>query len=264
MFRDLVFVHSDVVHLHFGGELRIVDIESGPCATHGDVQDEEEWLVECSHFACGICDVDFLVHEIVNIHFDEFFVPDHLVNMEFADVDFSAASVMVGGGIPVLRMATFVCPVVRAVDDAFVVDGFDDVDFATGGPTDVFDVFAEHPEGGPNAFANGKCNTCFHSAVGEGELVLRKEARGGVFLTFVVFFLRTDVEHAVFHIDVFRAVCVVFQFAVTPAVFARADVVAPFGFVNGVAIEFVAPEEVFIGCGAACRSTSGTGGIFAF
>ena len=61
---------------------------------------------------------------------------------------------------------------VGAVDDVFVVDGFDNVYFAAGWPAYVIYVFAKHPEGWPDSFAEGECDAGFDSAVGKTELTL--------------------------------------------------------------------------------------------
>lgn len=61
---------------------------------------------------------------------------------------------------------------VGAVDDVFVVDGFDNVYFAADRPAYVIDVFAKHPEGRPDSFAKGKCDAGFDSAVGKTEFAL--------------------------------------------------------------------------------------------
>ena len=162
--------------------------------------------------------------------------------MELRDVYFMLLVAVVAGVVAVGRVFCAVRPVVCAVDDVFAIDGFDDIDFATSGPADGIEVFAEHPEGGPDSLACRECNAGFYGAVLECELALGEHACRGVFGAFVVFFLRTDMQDAVLDVGVFFAVRVVFPFVVAPAARTRADVVSPFAIVDFVAVEFIVPE----------------------
>ena len=134
---------------------------------------------------------------------------------------------------------------VCAIDNVLAVDGFDDVDFAAGRPTDGVDVFAEHPKGGPDSLAGWECNSRFYCAVLEGEFAFGKHSCRGVLGTFIVFFLRTDMQDAVLDVGVFFAIGIIFPFVVAPAACSCAYVVCPFAIVNGVAIEFIVPEKLW-------------------
>ena len=115
-----------------------------------------------------------------------------------------------------------------AVDFVLGVDGFDDVNFAAGGPSDSVEVFTEHPECRPDSLACRECDARFYRAVLERKFAFGEHACGGVLLTFVVFFLGADVQDAVLDIGVFLAVCVVFPFVIAPAACACADIERPF------------------------------------
>ena len=56
-----------------------------------------------------------------------------------------------------------------AVNDGGFADTFDDVDLAAGRPVGGVVIVAEHPECGPDAFAEGKLDAGFEAAVGLGE-----------------------------------------------------------------------------------------------
>ena len=149
------------------------------------------------------------------------------------------------GVVAVIGVAAFILPVVGAVHDIFAVDGFDDVDFAAGRPTDGVDVFAEHPKGGPDSLAGRERNSRFYCAILEGEFAFGKHSCRGVLGTFIVFFLRTDMQDAVLDVGVFFAIGIIFPFVVAPAACSCAYVVCPFAIVNGVAIEFIVPEKLW-------------------
>jgi len=183
-----------------------------------------------------------VVHEVIDEHADVLFVPREFIRVELRDVHFVLLVAVVPGVVSVCRVFGTVGPVVRAIDDVFAVDGFDDVDFAAGGPPDGVEVFAEHPECGPDSFARGERDTGFYCAVLECELAFGNHAGRGVLLSFVVFFLRTNVQNPVLDVGVILAACVVFLFVVAPAVTACADFEHPFGCVDCFAVEFVVPE----------------------
>ena len=183
-----------------------------------------------------------MVHEIIDEHADVFFVPREFVRVELRDVHFMLLVAVVAGVVAVSRVFGTVRPVVCAVDDVFAIDGFDDVYFAACGPADGVEVFAEHPEGRPDSLACRECDTGFYGAVLERKFALGEHACRGVFGTFVVFFLRTDMQDAVLDVGVLFAVCVVFPFVVAPAARTRADVVSPFASIDFVAVEFIVPE----------------------
>ena len=198
--------------------------------------------MECFKAVLRILDVNFLVFKVIYVHCDEFFVPDHLVRVELRDVKFLACAVVILGVVTVAGVVAVVLPVVCAIDDVFVVDGFDNVDFATGGPAYFVYVLPEHPECGPDSLAGRECNAGFNGAVGETELVLGNHARRGVLGTFIIFFLRTDMQNSVLDVGVLFAVRIIFPFVVAPAACARADFKTPFACVDCVAIEFLVPE----------------------
>ena len=186
-----------------------------------------------------------MIHEIIDEHADVLFVPREFICVELGDVQFVFLLAVVAGVVAVGSVFGTVCPMVCAIDNVLAVDGFDDIDFAAGGPSGGVEVFAEHPEGGPDSLAGWECNSRFYCAVLEGEFAFGKHSCRGVFGTFIVFFLRTDVQDAVLDVGVFFAVGVIFFFVVAPAACASADVVRPFAVVNGVAIEFIVPERLW-------------------
>ena len=183
-----------------------------------------------------------MVHEIIDEHADVFFIPREFVRVELRDVHFMLLVTVVAGVVAVSREFGTVRPVVCAVDDVFAIDGFDDVYFAACGPADGVEVFAEHPEGRPDSLACRECDAGFYGAVLERKFAFGEHACRGVFGTFVVFFLGTDMQNAILDVGVFLAVRIVFPFIVAPAAGTRADVVSPFAVVNGVAVEFIVPE----------------------
>ena len=154
-FFGVLFVgeHSNVVDEHLVRELRIVYFESGPVPAHGDIQDKEERLVERIRTAGVVLDGNLVVLEIVYIHRDDFLIPSEFVCMELRDVDSFFGSVEIARVVAVAGVLAVIGPVVGPVDNALVVDGFDDVDFTAGGPGNLVDVFAEHPERGPYSLA---------------------------------------------------------------------------------------------------------------
>lgn len=196
----------------------------------------------------GVCaagvvfDRNLVVLEIVNVHGDELFVPGEFVCMELGDVEFFLCAMEIVGVVAVIGLLAFGLPVVGAVYDIFAIDGFDDIDFAAGGPGDLIDVFSQHPEGGPDAFARGERDAGFHGAVGKAEVAFGNHSRRGVACTFVAFFVGADVENAVLDVDVFATVGVVLPFIVAPTVCACADFECPLVGVDGGTFEFVAPE----------------------
>ena len=235
-------IDPDVVDEHFVGELAVVNFETGPVTSHGYVQQKEEGLMEGVGAASVIFDRNFVVLEIVYIHDHELFIPSEFVCMELGDVKFFLCAVVVAGVVTVLGVVPFVLPVVGAVYDVLAVDGFDDIDFAAGGPGNLIDVFAEHPEGGPDALAGGERDACFYGAVGKAELALGNHSRRGVACAFVAFFVCADVENAILDVSVFATVSVVFTFVVTPSAGACANFESPLVGIDGLAFEFVTPE----------------------
>lgn len=181
-----------------------------------------------------------MVLEIVYVHGDGFFVPDHFVVVELSDVENLACTIVILGAVAVLGVATFVLPMVGAVDDILVIYSLDDVDFATGGPGDCVDVFSEHPEGGPDAFAHRECDAGLYGAVGETERPLGNHTGRGVVGAFVAFLVGADVENAVLHICIFATGGVILPFVVAPAGGSRFE--SPFACVDGGSVEFVVPE----------------------
>ena len=198
--------------------------------------------MECFGSTGVVFDGHFVVLEVIDIHGDEFFVPSEFVRVELRDVQFLFRSMKIACVVAVAGVQPIVLPVVGAVDNALVVDGFDDVDFAAGGPTHFIDVFSEHPEGGPDPFAYGERNAGLDCAVGECELALGNHARRSVAGAFVIFFVGADVEDAVLHVGVFFAPGVVFFFVVAPAATACADFESPLGCVDDCTVEFIVPE----------------------
>ena len=183
-----------------------------------------------------------MVHEIIDEHANVLFVPREFVRVELRDVHFVLLVAVIAGVVSVCRVFGTVRPVVCAIDDVFAVDGFDDVDFAAAGPSDFVEVLAEHPERRPDSLADRERDSGFYSAVLERKLAFGEHACGSVFLPFVVFFLRTDMQNSVLDVGVLFAACVVFPFVVAPAACARADFKTPFAGVDGFAVEFVVPE----------------------
>ncbi len=186
---------------------------------------------------------NLVVLEVVYVHGDDFAVPYHLVIVELRDVEFLFCSVEIVRVVAVFGVVAFVLPVVGAVDDILAVYCLDDVDFATGRPTDCIDVFAEHPEGGPDSLARGERDAGFDGTVGKAELALSNHAGRCVFCSLVVFLVCADVEDAVLHVGVLAAAGIVLPLVVAPAASARADLEGPLGGVNGV--ELVVPEVHF-------------------
>ena len=226
-------IDPDVVDEHFVRELGVVHFETGPVTSHGDIQQKEERLMEGVGAASVVFNRNFVVLKIIYVHHDELFVPGEFVCMELGDVKFFLCAVVVAGVVTVLGVVPFVLPVVGAVHDVFTVDGLDDVDFAAGRPGDLIDVFAEHPEGGPDALAGGERDACFYGAVGKAELALGNHSCRGEAGAFVAFFVRADVENTVFYVGVFATVGVVFPFVVAPAACAGADFECPLVGVDG-------------------------------
>ena len=196
-----------------------------------------------------------MVHEIIDEHADVLFVPREFICVELGDVQFVFLFAVIAGVVAVGGVFGTVCPMVCAIDNVFAVNGFDDVDFAASGPAGGVEVFAEHPEGGPNAFTCRERNSRFYRAVLECKLAFGKHTCRSVLGAFVVFFLRTDMQNAVLDVGVFFAVGVIFFFVVAPAACTSADVVRPFAIVNGIAIEFIVPERLW-------RKICGTARLF--
>ena len=186
-----------------------------------------------------------MIHEIIDEHADVLFVPREFICVELGDVQFVFLLAVVAGVVAVGSVFGTVCPMVCAIDNVLAVDGFDDIDFAAGGPSGGVEVFAEHPEGGPNSFACRERNSRFYRAVLECKFALGKHTCRSVLGAFVVFFLRTDMQDAVLDVGVFFAIGIIFPFVVAPAACSCAYVVCPFAIVNGVAIEFIVPERLW-------------------
>ena len=149
----LLLADAYVIDEHFVRELCVVDIKAGPVSSDCDIQQKEEWLVEFFGVAFIVFNQDFMVHEVVDEHADVLFVPCEFVCVELRDVELEFLVAVIAGVVPIGRVFGAICPVVCTVDFVLGVDGFDDVDFAAGGPSDCVEVFAEHPEGGPNSLA---------------------------------------------------------------------------------------------------------------
>ena len=237
-----VGVNADVIDEHFVRELRVIYFKSGPVSTYSNVQQEKLRLMECFGSAGVVFDGHFVVLEIIDIHGDEFFVPSEFVRVELRDVQFLFCSMEIACAVAVAGVLPFVLPVVGAVDNALVVDGFDDIDFPAGGPTHFIDVFSEHPEGRPNSLTYGERDAGLDCAVGECELALGNHARRSVAGAFIIFLVGADVEDAVLHVGVFFAPGVVFLLVVAPAATARTDFECPLGGVYGGTVELVVPE----------------------
>ena len=183
-----------------------------------------------------------MIHEIIDEHADVFLVPCEFVRVELRDIEFIFLVAIIAGIVAVRGVFGTVRPVVGTVNFVFCVDCFDDVDFTAGGPSDGVEVFTEHPECRPDSFADGEGDASFYCAVLERKLAFGEHACGSVFLPFIGFFLRADVQHPVLDVGVFFAACVVFPFVVAPAACARADFKTPFVCIDCVAVEFVVPE----------------------
>ena len=181
-----------------------------------------------------------MVLEIIYVHGDGVFVPDHFVVVELGNVQCQTCSVIVLRVVAVLGMGAFVCPVVGAVDDVLVVDRLDDVYFAAGGPVDFAYVRAEHPERGPDSLAYGERDAGLYGAVGEAKLPFGNHTGRGVVGAFVAFLVGADVENPVLHICIFATGGVVLPFVVAPAGGSRFE--SPFACVDGGSVEFVVPE----------------------
>ena len=65
--------------------------------------------MECLQAVLRVLDCDFLVLEVVDVHRNELFVPDHLVVVELRDVEFLARSVVIPGVVAVVGLVPPAC-----------------------------------------------------------------------------------------------------------------------------------------------------------
>ena len=176
-------VNAYVVHFHEHGvgEDRIVD-RAAPGAAHGDVEDQEELLVEGVDLVVVVRAVrlvvgrrDLIVHQELQhvVAVVPVLLPDQRVGVEtLLDV------VDVFAGIPVLAVAAVLAEGVQGVGDhrGVLADVLHDVDLTAAGPLVDVVVGSQHPERGPRSASFGELDAGLDLAVGEAPLVLRVDA----------------------------------------------------------------------------------------
>jgi len=184
------------------------------------------------------------------------------VPAQYARLPFQRVNVKIGDG-PVIRqrvigLRKLIAGRARAVEDCaqnvrrVLPAGFHNINFARRGPVAVGIVRGEKPERGPIAFADGEFGSPFKTAVHFGEQASRNQPGRSESAAFDPLMDDADVEQAVFDIHVFGQVGVILHFAIAPAPDelmgvgfgeAIAEIEGPFGAIEMIAFEFVAPDE---------------------
>src|SRR5260370_955955 len=150
--RPLHFgVDADVVDEHLLGENCEVVGRAGPITANGDVEDNEEGVIENPSAARGpLRRVEGAIEIGVDIEAD-------CARFPFDGIEMKVSGEILTGGqtegrAGVTRAGDRTWAVEGTVDDArLLADIFHDVDFAAFWPADGADVFPEHPEGGPHS-----------------------------------------------------------------------------------------------------------------
>ncbi len=118
---------------------------------------------------------------------------------------------------------------------------FHNVDFTASGPSDLANVLAEEPEGGPDALTHWELCSSFDFTVGSEELVSCYHSSRCITIATIV--LSVSLNHKVAACDerVFTSISVVFELIV--ALSDRASLERPFALVDIATIEFITPGE---------------------
>ena len=131
--------------------------------------------------------------------------------------------------------------------------GLHDVDLARGSPAAVGVRLGEHPERRPETLSGGQRGPHLESTTHLAEEPLRLEPGRGIGFSAVRLGLGPDRQHAVADKRVLRAVGVILQFVVAPAVEAvlgtRPNVMRPAAGVDRGAVELILPGDEGVGRG---------------
>lgn len=260
-----LLVDADPVDIHQGGEGGGIVGAAGPFAADGDVEEKVVGLMEFLHGVGGdVGGVDCFAVE----------APDEVlvVPLEFEDVEVFCEHAT--GEFVVLGAHGLVAVVlIVEVDfDGAIISGaveFKDVDFAAfgpaGGAADFIAVCAEHPEGGPDALAVGELDAGGDFAVLPGLFAAGVESGGGVLLGAVGVAVMDGFEDevAVFEVGVFLVVEVLLPLVVVGF---GEDLAGPVVGVEGLALEFIGPDEApvaagLVGVGVFCGVNDGHGEV---
>lgn len=114
-----------------------------------------------------------------------------------------------------------------------------DVNFSASGPSDIADVFTEHPECRPHSLSSGELCSHFEFTVEGSEVTSSSQFTGCVLVSTVLFLSCGDNKVSAINSNILLSISVVLEFIVTEATVGNIDV--PLVSVNGVSIEFIAP-----------------------
>src|SRR6202165_45232 len=174
--RLLLSIDADVVDKHLLWENGGVVRRAGPRAANGDVEDNEEGVIENPGAAGGpLRRVECGVESGVDVKAD-------CARFPFGRVDVKVIGKFLAGGQAegrsgVARLANGARAMQRSVDGAgLLADIFHDVDFAALRPANGADVIAKRPEGGPHSLPRGNLDASFEAAIGLAEKALSFEA----------------------------------------------------------------------------------------
>jgi hypothetical protein len=150
---------------------------AAPGSADGEVQNDVLGCIEGPRIdACAVVG-EGEIFSVVDEELEFFWGPFDGVDMEggFSIRHFDLGTAAVAAGV-IMAAGMDV-----GVDDSGVMaDVFEDIDLAAGGPTDLADIGAEGPEGGPGAAAGGDFSSRLDAAVGPGDPIAGGEAGGGV------------------------------------------------------------------------------------
>src|SRR5882672_4660152 len=149
---------------------------AGPRAANGDVEDNEEGVIENPGAAGGpLRRVECGAESGVDVKADSARYPFGRVEVKVIGKFLAGGQAEGRGGVA--RLADGARAMQRSVDGArLLADVFHDVDFAALRPADGADVIAKHPESGPHSLPRRSLDAGFEAAIGLAEKALSFEA----------------------------------------------------------------------------------------